>query len=165
MSQLGNNDKMNEGASDAPQLCRNCCEFFGQKHNDFLCSKCFKERSKTEEKVNNLLNNTLPAPQETVQVQKIVEEEKPKTEMIIEPVLPEKVEEEQAKPVEKVTNKCGSCPKKVSLMGYACKCGLTFCKSHRLPEEHDCTFDFRAAAKEQLAKENPNITAAKLAKI
>lgn len=116
MSQLGNNDKMNEGASDAPQLCRNCCEFFGQKHNDFLCSKCFKqifklnhrilnnprERSKTEEKVNNLLNNTLPAPQETVQVQKIVEEEKPKTEMIIEPVQPAQVEEEKAKPVREI---------------------------------------------------------------
>lgn len=165
MSQLGNNDKMNEGASDAPQLCRNCCEFFGQKHNDYLCSKCFKEKCKAEEKVNNLLNNAIPAPQETVQVQKVVEEEKPKTEMIIEPVQPAQVEEEKAKPVEKVANKCGKCPKKVSLMGYTCKCGLTFCKSHRLPEEHDCEFDFRQAAKEKLAKENPNITAAKLAKI
>jgi len=58
-----------------------------------------REKCKAEEKVNNLLNNAIPAPQETVQVQKVVEEEKPKTEMIIEPVQPAQVEEEKAKPV------------------------------------------------------------------
>jgi len=161
MSQLGNNDKMNEGASDVPQLCRNCCEFFGQKHNDNLCSKCHKEKCKAEEKVNNLLNNTLAVPQQIVQVPRIMEEE-PKTEMIIETV---EAVEEKPKPVEKQVNKCGKCSKKVSLLGYTCKCGSTFCKSHRLPEEHDCEFDFRQAAKAQLAKENPNITASKLEKI
>jgi len=164
MSQLGNNDKMNEGASDVPQLCRNCCEFFGQKHNDFLCSKCYKDKCKAETQVNNLLNNAISIPQETVQVEKIVEEVQPKTEMIPEPVV-QTIEEEKPKPVEKQANKCGKCPKKVSLLGYTCKCGLTFCKSHRLPEEHDCEFDFRQAAKERLAKENPNITASKLEKI
>ena len=162
MSQLGNNEKMNEGTSDVPQLCRAGCGFFGQKHNNFLCSKCYKDQCKTEEKVNNLLNNTVTVPQETVQeVQKVVEVEKTNTEMIIEPVKAV----EETKPVEKQSNKCGKCPKKVSLLGYTCKCGHTFCKSHRLPEEHDCEFDFRQAAKERLAKENPNITAAKLEKI
>lgn len=44
MSQLTNNNNPNETAADAPQLCNSCFEFFGFKHTDFLCSKCFKYR-------------------------------------------------------------------------------------------------------------------------
>lgn len=24
-----------------------------------------------------------------------------------------------------------------------CKCGLTYCKKHRLPEEHACVYDYK----------------------
>lgn len=36
-----------------------------------------------------------------------------------------------------------TCKKKVFITG-ECKCGKTFCINHRLPEEHDCTFDFKS---------------------
>ena len=66
---------------------------------------------------------------------------------------------------EKESNRCFTCSKKVNLLGFKCKCGSTFCKTHRLPEDHDCEFDFKELAKARLAKENPNITAAKMEKI
>jgi Predicted nucleic acid binding protein containing the AN1-type Zn-finger len=49
-------------------------------------------------------------------------------------------------------------------MGYDCKCGFTYCKTHRLPEDHNCPFDFAAREKERLAKNNPLVAANKLDK-
>lgn len=63
------------------------------------------------------------------------------------------------------TSKCWKCPKKAGLLGYNCKCGYVFCKSHRLPEEHDCDFDFVTVEKEKLKKANPVVAGSKLDKI
>lgn len=51
---------------------------------------------------------------------------------------------------------CEGCKAKLLLTDFACKCTVRFCQSHRLPEDHRCTFDHRAAGKavlkEQLVK-------------
>ena len=161
MSQLGNNEKINEGANEAPQLCRTCFEFFGNKHNGGLCSKCFKDQCKAEEKIDTVLTHTAPVSYTAETTETSMEE---KTE---ETIVIEKVEEkvEEPKPVVKEENRCFTCSKKVNLLGFKCKCGSTFCKSHRLPEDHDCEFDFKELARAKLAKENPNITAPKIQKI
>jgi len=78
---------------------------------------------------------------------------------------PVEVVEEKAKPVEKETNKCNKCSKKVGIMGHKCKCESTFCKAHRLPEDHDCEFDFKQASKEKLTKDNPVVMASKISRI
>ena len=40
---------------------------------------------------------------------------------------------------------CNYCGKIVDYLPYKCKfCGMTFCKKHRLPENHDCPFDLRS---------------------
>ena len=39
--------------------------------------------------------------------------------------------------------KCFNCGKKVSLLGFECKCDSVFCKNCRMPEKHQCTFDFK----------------------
>lgn len=41
------------------------------------------------------------------------------------------------------TIKCSVCNKKANGLGIICKCGLKFCMEHRMPEEHNCTFDFK----------------------
>lgn len=46
-----------------------------------------------------------------------------------------------------------------------CRCGGSFCCKHRYAEEHSCTFDYKAAGKESLTRENPVVTAPKLPKI
>jgi len=44
------------------------------------------------------------------------------------------------------------CHMKIRLVDVACKCEKTYCPKHRHPEEHACTFDYRASAKEVLLK-------------
>ena len=40
---------------------------------------------------------------------------------------------------------CNYCGKDAGYLPFMCKfCGMTFCKKHRLPENHDCPFDLRS---------------------
>lgn len=63
------------------------------------------------------------------------------------------------------SNRCSNCRRRVGLTGFKCKCGLTFCGSHRYPENHGCTFDYKSLGKEAIAKANPVVKAEKLHKI
>ena len=47
-----------------------------------------------------------------------------------------------------------NCKKKLDLVPFECKCKLKFCKKHRLPEAHKCTYDFKKNGRE-LLKKNP----------
>ncbi|CAA6660690.1 unnamed protein product [Spirodela intermedia] len=58
--------------------------------------------------------------------------------------------------------RCTSCRKKVGLTGFRCRCGETFCSSHRYPEQHACTYDFKTSAREAIARANPVVKADKL---
>jgi predicted nucleic acid binding AN1-type Zn finger protein len=44
------------------------------------------------------------------------------------------------------------CSTKLTLVSITCKCEKKFCNAHRHPEDHACTYDFRAAAKDILLK-------------
>ncbi len=59
-------------------------------------------------------------------------------------------------------NRCAKCNKKLGLIPFNCKCGNLFCSKCRYPESHECTFDFRADAKEKILKENPVIKCNKI---
>ena len=45
------------------------------------------------------------------------------------------------------------CKKKIGLTDFACKCSMFFCSEHRYTEAHACSFDFKAAGKQQLEKQ------------
>lgn len=60
--------------------------------------------------------------------------------------------------------KCHQCLKAV-LIPMICKCDQVFCIKHRTPEKHSCNFDFLAAARATIAKENPVVIASKVDKI
>ncbi len=50
------------------------------------------------------------------------------------------------------SNKCFSCAKRLSLTDAIvgkCKCEHYFCIRHRLPEMHECTFDYHAVNKDK----------------
>ena len=36
------------------------------------------------------------------------------------------------------------CKRKTGLTATKCRCEKTFCPKHRLPEKHECTFDYRS---------------------
>ncbi|GAU12680.1 hypothetical protein TSUD_121720 [Trifolium subterraneum] len=67
--------------------------------------------------------------------------------------------------VKRVVSRCSGCRKKVGLTGFRCRCGDLFCSEHRYSDRHDCSYDYKAAGREAIAKENPVIRAAKIVKV
>ncbi len=57
---------------------------------------------------------------------------------------------------------CQVCRKKLGLMPFLCRCEGEFCATHRLPEEHSCSFDQQAAGKALLAKSLPVVSGDRL---
>ncbi|PKA52428.1 Zinc finger AN1 domain-containing stress-associated protein 15 [Apostasia shenzhenica] len=72
---------------------------------------------------------------------------------------------EESQPPVRLGNRCFSCRKRVGLTGFRCRCGELFCSRHRYSETHDCSFDYKAAGREEISKANPVIRAAKIIKI
>ncbi|KAJ3678147.1 hypothetical protein LUZ60_001950 [Juncus effusus] len=65
----------------------------------------------------------------------------------------------------KPINRCTICAKRVGLTGFRCRCGDLFCGSHRYSDTHDCSFDYKAAGRAEILKNNPVVRAAKIIKI
>ncbi|KZV50293.1 stress-associated protein 1 [Dorcoceras hygrometricum] len=79
-----------------------------------------------------------------------------KTEASTEAALP---------PVKREVNRCSGCRRKVGLTGFRCRCGELLCADHRYSDRHDCSYDYKAAGREAIAKENPVVKAAKIVRI
>lgn len=79
----------------------------------------------------------------------------------------EKTLEEEQEPQTPVrfTNRCSRCQRRVGLTGFRCRCGDLFCSRHRYTDAHDCSFDYKAAGREEISKANPVVRAAKIIKI
>ncbi|KAJ0987033.1 hypothetical protein J5N97_005389 [Dioscorea zingiberensis] len=69
-----------------------------------------------------------------------------------------------AAPARKV-NRCSGCRRRVGLMGFRCRCGELFCGEHRYSDRHACSFDYKAAARAAIEKENPIVRAAKIVRV
>ncbi|CAI9786086.1 unnamed protein product [Fraxinus pennsylvanica] len=67
--------------------------------------------------------------------------------------------------VKRQVNRCSGCRRKVGLTGFRCRCGELFCAEHRYSDRHGCSYDYKAAGREAIAKENPVVKAAKIVKI
>ncbi|KAF7824524.1 zinc finger A20 and AN1 domain-containing stress-associated protein 5 [Senna tora] len=65
----------------------------------------------------------------------------------------------------RVVNRCSGCRRKVGLTGFRCRCGELFCAEHRYSDRHDCSYDYKAAGREAIARENPVVKAAKIVKV
>ncbi|XP_022756764.1 zinc finger A20 and AN1 domain-containing stress-associated protein 5-like [Durio zibethinus] len=65
----------------------------------------------------------------------------------------------------KVVNRCSGCRKRVGLTGFRCRCGELFCAEHRYSDRHDCSYDYKAAGRDAIARENPVVKAAKIIRV
>nr|XP_043634006.1 zinc finger A20 and AN1 domain-containing stress-associated protein 6-like [Erigeron canadensis] len=146
--------------------CANNCGFFGSPTTRNLCSKCYNDHCVKEQH----MSTAKLAVEKSLFIQP---ETSPSSsagsDAISEPVSVNKVAVgnslHEASVKTQVRNRCGSCKKRVGLTGFTCKCGTMFCGTHRYPEKHGCTFDFKTVGKEAIAKANPVIKAEKLNKI
>ncbi|XWS45703.1 hypothetical protein CRYUN_Cryun14cG0002300 [Craigia yunnanensis] len=65
----------------------------------------------------------------------------------------------------KIVNRCSGCGKRVGLTGFRCRCGELFCSEHRYSDRHDCSYDYKTAGREAIARENPVVKAAKIIRV
>ncbi|CAN1186140.1 Zinc finger A20 and AN1 domain-containing stress-associated protein 1 [Linum perenne] len=156
--------EQNEGTSipqSEPKLCVNGCGFFGLESNMNLCSRCYKDLRATEDQAESAkaaMEKTLnfkskPVARSVAIAKEVVTGSSSAAAATVAAVAVETV---------KAANRCLSCNKRVGLTGFKCKCGSTFCGSHRYPENHDCDYDFKKAGRNAIAKANPVVKADKV---
>jgi len=176
-------DNKQSGDTIKPQqtvLCANNCGFYGNAITNNMCSKCFKELKQRQEnspanaqtpKVNVLPANTVPP---KVVIEKptvsapipIASRPSEKKENSLDGTSPSSVgSPSSGSPSSGPVNRCFNCNKKVGLGGFQCRCGNVFCSHHRHADQHNCTYDYKSAAREQLVKANPLVTGTKVEKI
>ncbi|CAD6224135.1 unnamed protein product [Miscanthus lutarioriparius] len=139
--------------------CANACGYFGYAETNNLCTLCYRD----------FLKNVHSAPAAAPAADKIVlAAEQPAAAQISAATFSSSAAPAvEAPPAVKAAapNRCASCRKKVGLLGFPCRCGATFCSLHRHAEKHACSFDFKTAGREKIAKNNPLVVAAKINKI
>ncbi|CAI9097764.1 OLC1v1034248C1 [Oldenlandia corymbosa var. corymbosa] len=157
-------------APEGHRLCANNCGFFGSPATQNYCSKCYHDLfkdSNAKPAVDSLFtlppsssSSAIPSPSSSVK-----SDDSPalalrteRTAVVAAAAAPQAAAVCQP-------NRCSTCRRKVGLTGFRCRCGITFCGTHRYPEQHGCTFDFKTMGREAIAKANPLIKAEKLEKI
>ncbi len=59
-------------------------------------------------------------------------------------------------------SRCAQCSIKLKLTDVSCKCCQKFCMAHRLPEAHNCSFNFKKEGHTLLEKQNPKTAGTKI---
>ncbi len=80
---------------------------------------------------------------------------------ILSPVTPPVIESTMTG-----ASSCAHCGKKCKLaMRFQCKCGKTFCSSHRYYDQHACTYDYKTADRIRVEAANPKVVKSKIDKL
>eukprot|EP00261_Vitis_vinifera_P016593 XP_010645797.1 PREDICTED: zinc finger A20 and AN1 domain-containing stress-associated protein 5-like [Vitis vinifera] len=69
------------------------------------------------------------------------------------------------KDMRREVNWCSKCKRKLGLIGFRYRCGNMFCSNHRYSDRHECRFDYKAAGRAMIAKENPVVKPARILKV
>ncbi|KAJ9187153.1 hypothetical protein P3X46_002641 [Hevea brasiliensis] len=114
-----------------PPLCANDCGFYETVQKRNLCSKCYKEYQEQEEHAIKAVTSSID-----------------QLSLVAETVVDSSDEAASTS----TKNRCTSCNKRLGLTGFNCRCGYVFCRSHRYPEDHACTIDFKGLGRQLLIK-------------
>ncbi|KAJ3696867.1 hypothetical protein LUZ61_000572 [Rhynchospora tenuis] len=104
-------------------------------------------------------STVIPKPQEEIQISK------PETSIPDPEIMSKPDKETDCSGTKLSCNRCLVCNKKVGIPGFRCRCGELFCAKHRYSDMHDCSYDYKSAGREEIARANPLIRASKIIKI
>ncbi|KAH1039752.1 hypothetical protein J1N35_041495 [Gossypium stocksii] len=153
-------------APEGHRLCVNYCGFFRSSVTMNLCSKCYRDLCLKEQEASLIKSALSSSPSfsstvvESISQVPLLALPEVNRESAAPEIAPAAEQRSQQQP-----NRCMVCRKRVGLTGFRCKCGVTLCESHRYPEDHRCTFDFKKIGREEIARANPLVKAEKLEKI
>ncbi|KAI5078172.1 hypothetical protein GOP47_0007996, partial [Adiantum capillus-veneris] len=157
---------------EAPVLCSNNCGFFGSATTMNLCSRCYRDvlakQAKAAEAAAAIsaVHSQATAAERQEKIMKV--EVETCTQSSVAQIASSSNEVKALGACDSTPPKpsrCASCNKRVGLTGFKCRCGGIFCSLHRYNDKHNCSFDYRAAAREAISKANPVVKADKIDKI
>ncbi|KAM0838570.1 hypothetical protein ACQ4PT_046062 [Festuca glaucescens] len=141
-------------------LCANRCGFPGNPATQNLCQSCFLAVAGPSSP-----SSSMPAAVSVSTPAAVVDRPRPAqvefspSSPAVDLAAPSATE---VKATKTSVNRCSSCRKRVGLTGFRCRCDRTFCGEHRYSDRHGCTFDYRAAARDAIARDNPVVRAPKI---
>ncbi|KVH97062.1 zinc finger A20 and AN1 domain-containing stress-associated protein 5-like [Cynara cardunculus var. scolymus] len=145
-------------------LCVNNCGVVGNPATNNMCQKCFNATttasSTTSQRARSRSSSSRPASPRDVSVDLVLD----RTIVALDEESKEK-ERTDAVVIKKEVNRCSGCRKRVGLTGFRCRCGDLFCAEHRYSDRHDCSYDYKTAGREAIARDNPVVKAAKIVRI
>ena len=157
--------------------CINNCGVTGNPATNNMCQKCFNASTITSNSSSTTTTMTFAATATSVsnnEILKFTGEKSARSSISRSLVKDQQKSTETASDRErsdgsyvakKEVNRCSGCGKRVGLTGFRCRCGELFCWEHRYSDRHDCSYDYKTAGREAIARENPVVKAAKIVRV
>ncbi|KAB5541052.1 AN1-TYPE ZINC FINGER PROTEIN [Salix viminalis] len=157
--------------------CINNCGVTGNPATNNMCQKCFNASTITSNSSSTATTMTFAATATSVsnnEILKFTGEKSARSSISRSLVKDQQKSPETASDRErsggsyvakKEVNRCSGCRKRVGLTGFRCRCGELFCWEHRYSDRHDCSYDYKTAGREAIARENPVVKAAKIVRV
>lgn len=123
---------------------------------------CYKEFSK-ENETKEIVQQVVAPEKKDIIIPETKKEENTTEDIKSEEAKKEEEKKEEVqetkpeKPKQVNIHACWKCEKKVGYLGFTCRCGYTFCNSHRHFNDHGCDFDYKSLERDRLKKALPII--------
>ncbi|KAG2635796.1 zinc finger A20 and AN1 domain-containing stress-associated protein 1-like [Panicum virgatum] len=154
MAQRDKKEEPTELRAPEITLCANNCGFPGNPATQNLCQSCFSAATASMSSPTSSSSSPAPAPAATPQPRPAPVELASPADAAVAAPAPEAARTP--------ANRCSSCRKRVGLTAFRCRCGELFCGAHRYSDRHGCSYDYKGAARDAIARENPVVRAAKI---
>lgn len=141
-------------------MCINNCGFTGNPATNNMCQKCYNNAAKGILVSHKPSESSRSDPSRSSRMLSV--SPNPSRDLKRPDRTPPATVPDGSK---RVVNRCSGCRTKVGLTGFRCRCGDLFCADHRYSDRHDCTYDYKAAGRYAIARENPVVKAAKIIKL